>query len=249
MQHRAMKPTIFLFDIDQTLIRTGGAGSRAMDRTFGRLYGLERAFAGIEFAGRTDGAILRECYTRHELHDRDLILEFARFREAYLLDLTDEMPASVCEVLPGVVPLLDALAARPDIALGLGTGNYRDAAEIKLRHVALWDRFLDGGFADDSEQRAEVIGAALRRTRAAAGLNEAGVDAWIIGDSPHDVHAAKANGLRVVGVATGHSSPADLLAAGADIAFVDLSDTEAFLKATLRGPHLSPNPLLLPPHV
>jgi phosphoglycolate phosphatase-like HAD superfamily hydrolase len=223
--------TVFLFDVDLTLLWSGGAGSRAMERTFLQLHGRERAFDGIEFAGRTDGSILRECYVRHGLDDGDLSAAFERFRTSYLTELAAELPGSPCSVLPGVLDLLHALDARDDVALGLGTGNYRDAAELKLRHVDLWHRFLDGGFADDGEQRADVIASAARRTLAAAGLENAEV--WVVGDSPHDVTAAKANGFKVVGVGTGHSAPEDLLAAGADVVFADLGDAAAFLAATL----------------
>src|SRR5712692_3332686 len=115
--------TVFLFDVDLTLLYTGGAGSRAMEHTFLRLHGRERAFEGIEFAGRTDGAILRECYVRHGLGDGDLSAAFERFRTSYLPELAAELPRSSCSVLPGVLDLLQALEARDDVALGLGTGN------------------------------------------------------------------------------------------------------------------------------
>ncbi len=224
--------TIFLFDIDMTLIRTNGSGSRAMDRTFHALYGIPNGFHGMEFAGRTDGAILRDCYTRHSLHDRDLLLEFELFRLRYFEELERDLrTVGGVEILPGVLPLLDLLGHRDDLRLGLGTGNSRTAAELKLRNVALWDRFQDGGFAEDSEDRAEVIATGIRRLRTAS--DPIGTRVWIIGDSPHDVSAGKANGALVVGVATGHSSAAELAAAGADVAMDDLSDVAAFVSQTL----------------
>jgi len=221
--------TIFLFDIDMTLIRTNGAGLRAMNRAIRELYGVEEAFAGIPFAGRTDGAILRDCYLRHALHDGDISPAVQRFREIYFGLLKEELVAGpACDVLPGVPALLDALAERADVRLGLGTGNFRDAAEIKLRHVGLWDYFLDGGFADDSEDRAEVIAQAARRLGHAAGDR-----IWIIGDSEHDVSAGLANGIPVVGVATGNCSIEALTQAGAEVALPDLSDLPGFLALTL----------------
>jgi len=221
--------TIFLFDIDMTLIRTNGAGSRAMTRTFRELYGVDDAFAGIEFAGRTDGAILRDCYVRQALHDGDLAPEFQRFRDMYFDLLKEELSnGPACDVLPGVPALLDALAERSDVRLGLGTGNYRSAAEIKLRHVGIWDYFLDGGFADDSEDRAEVIAEPAGRLGRAAGDR-----IWIVGDSEHDVSAARANGIPVIGVATGHCSAEALAVAGADAVLPDLSDLHEFLTLTL----------------
>ncbi len=226
--------TIVLFDIDLTLIRTNGAGLRAMDRTFLHLYGIPDAFAGMAFAGRTDGAILRDGYVRHALHDRDLLLEFEAFRVRYFVELERELrETGGVDVLPGVVPLLGILQQRRDVRLGLGTGNYRTAAELKLRHVGLWDPFAGGGFADDSEDRAEVIAAGIARLK--AGIAAPVDRVWIVGDSPHDVSAGKANGALVLGVATGRSDREELAAAGADVVMEDLADTAAFLAATLGG--------------
>lgn len=221
--------TLFLFDIDMTLIRTNGAGLRAMDKTFHELYGVSEAFSGIPFAGRTDGAILRDCYTRHALHEADLAVEFGRFRALYFGHLQDHLTSEQrCEVLPGVAALLETLAARPDVRLGLGTGNYRAAAEIKLRHAGLWHYFRDGGFADDAEDRGDLIAAALRRLRTPETAR-----VWVIGDSEHDISAARANAVPVIGVATGNCSLDTLAQAGADIVFSDLADGAAFLARTL----------------
>lgn len=204
-----------------------------MDRTFDRLYGVTGAFAGIEVAGRTDGAILRECYLRQALHAaHELAPEFLRFQALYLDELARTLAAEGgCEVLPGVLPLLDALAARGDVVLGLGTGNYRAAAEIKLTHAGLWQRFLDGGFADDSDDRPAVIAAGLQRL--CERFDGVPTQIWVVGDSPHDVTAAKVNGLKVLAVATGHATVEELLAVGADVALPDLSDLHVVLRHTL----------------
>jgi phosphoglycolate phosphatase-like HAD superfamily hydrolase len=224
-------PTVFVFDIDLTLVHSRGAGLRAMERTFVDLYGVPAAFAGIEFAGRTDGAILRECFLRQALDHLDIALEIERFREIYFGHLGTALASEdLCEVLPGVQHLLDALDARSDVVLGLGTGNFRPAAEIKLRHVDLWHRFRDGGFADDSDDRTEVIAAAIRRLTAYSGPD---ARVWVVGDSYHDVAAAKANGVPMVGVATGHCSTSELAAFGADVALQDLADVQAFIAHTL----------------
>ncbi len=226
--------TIIVFDIDMTLIRTNGAGRRAMNRTFLHLYGIPDAFAGMAVAGRTDGAILRDGYLRHALHDRDLLLEFESFRVRYFAELERELrETSGVDVLPGVAPLLGILRQRPDVRLGLGTGNYKAAAELKLRHVDLWESFAGGGYADDSEDRAEVIAAGIMRLK--HGVDAPSPRVWVVGDSPHDVSAGKANGAFVLGVATGSSDRAELLGAGADVVMDDLSDTAVFLATTLDG--------------
>jgi phosphoglycolate phosphatase len=223
--------TIFLFDIDQTLLRADGLARRTMERVFLELHGVPDAFASVDFAGRTDHAILRDCFALHRPELHELADEFTRFRELYLPYLdADLMAAGGCTVLPGVVPLLDALGRRGDVVLGLGTGNFRAAAALKLGSVGLWERFVDGGFADDTEDRAAMIAAGLQRLR--SGRNDAG-EVWVVGDSPHDISGARANGLRVVAVATGRFSLDLLRALEPDAAFADLSDTDAFLTATL----------------
>ena len=223
--------TIFLFDVDQTLLRADGLARRTMERVFLELHGVPSAFAEVDFAGRTDRAILRDCYGLHRPDLGALEAEFDRFRARYLPYLeADLLAAGGCTVLPGVVPLLDALATRPDVVLGLGTGNFREAAALKLDSVGLWQRFRDGGFADDAEDRAAMIAAGLRRL-------SSGVDGelvgWVVGDSPHDISAARANGLRCLAVATGRFSLDTLTALKPDAAFADLSDTGAFLRTTL----------------
>src|SRR5579875_1959496 len=193
--------TIFLFDIDQTLVRADRLALRTMERVFLELHGVSEAFAAIDFAGRTDRAILRDCYALHGIDVADFEAEIARFHAIYVPYLEADLAAARPPlVLPGVLPLLDALAARPDVRLGLGTGNFRASAALKLGAVGLWERFLDGGFADDGEHRNDVIAAGLRRLR---GDSVEPIDGWIVGDSPHDITAAHANGLRCVAVATG----------------------------------------------
>ena len=222
---------ILIFDIDWTLIHTDGAGSRAMTRVFARLFGLEDAFAAMEFAGRTDGAILRECFGRHSLLDAGYAERLERFHTAYLEALAEELAVRNGGALPGVQLLLEALSVRSDVRLGLGTGNFRDAAELKLRSHGLWSYFLDGGFADDSEDRAEVIAAAIRRLRRAG---EAEVAIYVLGDTIHDIAAAKANGALAIGVATGRTNREALRAAGADLVLDNLVEVEPLLQ--LLGP-------------
>jgi phosphoglycolate phosphatase-like HAD superfamily hydrolase len=227
---------ILLFDVDQTLLWSGGAGSRAMRETFEQLYGIADGFRGIEFSGRTDVAIVRDAMREHGVLDgrpEDFPPELARFQQAYYALL----PAVLQQVeggrvLPGVRELLDALAARRDAArTGLATGNFRQAALMKLRHFRLDHHLDEGGFADDAEDRGELVGIAIRRV--AGGEAVAPADVWVIGDTPLDIAAARANGARALAVATGASSAADLRAAGADEAVDDLSDTARVLELLL----------------
>jgi phosphoglycolate phosphatase len=222
--------TVYLFDIDQTLLRSDGVARAAMERVFYALYDRPRAFDGIDFAGRTDRAILRDAYARYLPHLAGDPAEIARFRDRYVAELATALRDTRVTVLPGVPALLDALEQRPDVVLGLGTGNFRATARLKLGAAGLDGRFVDGGFADDAEERAAVIAAGAQRLlRRIAGR----ATVWVVGDSPHDIAAARANGLYVAAVATGSFSPATLAELRPDALFTDLADTKAFLRATL----------------
>jgi phosphoglycolate phosphatase-like HAD superfamily hydrolase len=218
---------VFLFDIDLTMIRTNGAGSAAMTATMQELAGVEAAFAGVVFAGRTDRALLREALTRCERLDDGFDRFCAAFEERYLVHLAREMEARGGRVLAGVRETIAATTAVPGARLGLATGNFRRAAEIKLRRFDLWRHFEAGGFAEDGEDRAHVVAAAINRT--AEGRAPEAV--FVLGDSTHDVEAARANGAIAIGVCTGDCDEATLRAAGADLVLPDLSDPAMMLRA------------------
>jgi phosphoglycolate phosphatase-like HAD superfamily hydrolase len=114
------------------------------------------------------------------------------------------------------------------------TGNLRTGAELKLRRFGIWDYFAEGGYAEDGERREEIVAAACRRFSARAGRPLEADHFVIIGDTPHDVRAARAHGIRVVAVTTGYFDETALRAAGAAFVVPDLSDTAALL-AYLNG--------------
>lgn len=223
---------LLLFDIDHTLIVSGGAGRAAIAAAVADEFGVRRPLDGMAVDGRTDRAILGEALERAGLaHGPD---EVARLLEAYLARLPAELRARRGRVLPGVPALLDALE-RAGAPLGLATGNVARGAEIKLRHYGLWERFPAGGFGDVSAERAEVVAAAIEAAAAAAGRNGNGAAPApiVIGDTPRDVAAAHAAGARALGVATGKWDEAALRAGGADFTLPDLGDTEAALALLL----------------
>ncbi len=226
-----MEARVFLFDIDLTMIRTNGAGSAAMEATVREMLGVPNAFAGMRFAGRTDRSILREALTRCGRLDDGFDRFCAEFEARYLHHLRRELAARHGVVLPGVPALLDAVAALPGARLGLATGNFRRAAEVKLRHFGLWGRFLGGGFAEDGEERRDLVAAAVARVGAGA---PSPATVYVIGDSTHDVRAAKAHGLVAVGVCTGECPAEELWAAGADLVFPDLAATDEVLSRLLQ---------------
>lgn len=222
-------PAIVLWDIDNTLLYTGGAGSLGMARAFRDLYGVDDAFRRVEFSGRTDTAIFTDAALAHGIAADAVPEELPRFIAAYVDHLRVALvEAAGGRVMPGVTELLEALAQRDDVRQGLGTGNFRRSGELKIRHYAL-DRYFqpfEGGFGEDSQDRAAVIACGIERLRNG---DAAGGPIVVIGDTPHDVTAARANGAYALAVATGRDSVEELLSAGADAALADLSDCERAL--------------------
>jgi phosphoglycolate phosphatase len=222
-------PKLLLFDVDGTLVLTGGAGERAMNRAFAELFGIAHGFEGIPMAGRTDPLIVNDALARARIDAGDGGV--ARFRERYFAMLAEELevPGPRKGMMPGVGPLLDVLEARPDAFLALLTGNYKEAARIKLGHFDLWRYFPCGAFGEDAAERAQLVDIAIRRCRALGAPGVAPDDVIVVGDTPLDVACAKANGVKAVAVATGPYSAAELRESGADVVFEDLSETAPFL--------------------
>ena len=202
--------TILMFDIDGTLSTSQGAGTLAMTRTFRQLWGIENALTGMNFAGRSDSWIVPTALSNQ---GRDCSADdLARFIDAYVPHLGDAVAERNSELCPGVMELLDALADE-DVTMGLGTGNFRRAAEAKLAPMGIWDRFVEGGFGDDAADRTALLAAGLARLRR---LSNDGADAVVIGDTGHDVEAGHAIGAKVVAVRTGYAKPGELGCSGCD---------------------------------
>lgn len=224
-----MTPLI-LWDVDQTLLYTGGAGSLAMRRAFEQLYGIEDGFRRVEYSGRTDWSILKTAMEQHGLLNGGdgFERELARFQKAYYLLLPKTLVEIQGRVMPGVPELLAALAERK-VPQGLATGNFRKAAFMKLDYFGLDGYLSEGGFGDDAEVRSDLVAVAIERM---SNETKPGT-VWVIGDTPLDIQAAHANGALALGVATGQRSVDELRSDGADIALEDLSDTAAAIAALL----------------
>jgi phosphoglycolate phosphatase-like HAD superfamily hydrolase len=196
--------TLVLFDIDGTLISSGRAGIRGMNRSFERLFGVSEALDDLPVAGRTDRAIATEALTRAgQPADNPTV---HRLRDAYCQDLPVALADPAIRprgILPGVVPLLDALAGRPDVVVGLLTGNFASGAAIKLGHFGLWQRFTFGAFGDDHADRRDLVPLAVEAAARAGHPRFSGEAIVVIGDTPMDVDCAHAHGARAVAVATG----------------------------------------------
>ncbi len=205
-----------------------------MTSAFEEIFQIPDAFRGIPMPGRTDSWILSDAAAAHRI-PRDSP-DLLRFRDHYLRHLARELerphpPHMRKGVMPGVRPLLDALAARDDVYLALLTGNYEAAARLKLEHFDLWRYFSCGAFGDDAPDRNGLLPKALAQVHACAGHAIDAADAVIIGDTPLDVACAAAGGARSIGVATGSHTVDELRASGADVVFEDLSDRDAVVDA------------------
>lgn len=231
-----MSDILILWDIDNTLLYTGGAGSLAMRRAYCDLYGIDDAFGRVEFSGRTDTAIFRDAARAHSIDEARLDSEQHRFLDAYLPHLQRALHEVSGGLMPGIAAALEAFAGRRDVRQGLGTGNFRGGGALKLEHYGIADYFpgFPGGFGEDSESRALVIGRAIARM-SNGGRRRPRPRVVVIGDTPHDVTAAHANDAYALAVATGKDSVETLREAGADIALDDLSDLDRLTDAVLQG--------------
>lgn len=219
----AMRPTVLLFDIDGTLVDTGGAGRRSMVGAFLEVTGREDACANIEFAGMTDRAIGREGLCAAGLDPTGALIDAVL--EAYLTRLAREVAASErYRLMPGVVDTLARVAGRARVAVGLGTGNVRRGAYTKLARGSIDQAFSFGGFGCDAEDRAELLAAGARRGATSLGVALESCRVVVIGDTPKDVAAALRIGAECVGVGTGSYAAAELARAGAHHAFDTLED-------------------------
>jgi phosphoglycolate phosphatase len=232
-----MRPTVFLFDIDGTLISTGGAGRRSMEGAFAELFGA-RGVAAIEFsfAGMTDRAIVRNGLRALEDHalERDPA-GIDRVLEAYLGRLADEVRrAETYRVHPGVTSILEWLPKTASAAIGLGTGNVRRGAYAKLARGELHDAFPFGGFGCDAEDRTELLRVGAQRGASALGVPLLECRVVVIGDTPKDVSAAHGIGAECIGVGTGGFEPQALRDLGAHHAFDTLAH-DGVREALLRG--------------
>jgi phosphoglycolate phosphatase len=219
---------ICFLDIDGTLVSTGGAGQAAFVVTLDKDFGIREAkSSGVSFAGRSDRAIAMDLFA---LYGIDPTVEtWQRFRAAYVGRLAEVLPEYKGRVLPGVIPLLGALSARGDTALGLLTGNVHQAAEHKLRHYELWDWFRFGGYGDEHTDRCDIAAAAL--TAGQKHLNgTTHRELVVIGDTPNDVRCGRSIGARCVAVPTGNTSIDVLRAAEPDVLVETLEDIEPILK-------------------
>ncbi len=220
-----------IFDIDCTLVVTGGAGLKAFRRIMEERFGAGGTGpADYRFHGRTDLSIFHDFF-HHATGREASSAEIDGLRKDYLAALPDEMERcrGNYRVLPGVEALLDFLAVR-GVAVGLGTGNLEEAAALKLRPGGLDGRFSFGGYGSDSADRAEVLRMALRRAGGADGAPLDPREALFVGDTTRDIEAARAAGGWVLAVATGIQGVEELAAADCAVPTLEAPAVYEFLR-------------------
>lgn len=222
---------LLLFDVDGTLMRAHGAGSRAMTRAGKAVCGEAFTLEGVTIAGGLDPTIFSDAGRKMGLADPTPFHD--AFREAYFLELAREMVADVPRKphrLPGALELLLQLKPRADLTLALVTGNYQRAIPIKFAAVGLDASLFEfGAFGGDAPTRPELVKLALEKHALRTGQTISPRDALVIGDTPRDVDCAHKNGVPCVSVASGVFSADELHAAGADVVLEGLHEAERFL--------------------
>lgn len=211
-----------LFDIDGTLLVTGGAGAVAWQRAFREIHGIDANIEEHTHTGMTDPEIAEIVF--REVIGRDgSEAERAEAIAGYLSHLADAVNESTgYRVMPGIEDLLPRLAGE-GILLGIVTGNVESAAHIKLARADLNRYFAFGGYGSDSRDRTELTKKALERGGEVSGSPLDPATAFSVGDTPRDVTAGHGAGIRVVGVATGSYTVEELAQAGADWAIEDVT--------------------------
>lgn len=221
---------ILLFDIDGTLILSGGAGIRGMNKAFAELFGAENALNGITVSGMTDKIIFRNACKKSNIVFSEA--NHSNFKEKYIMYLSEEIekPGPNKGMLPGVKDLLNLLQKDSGVKLGLLTGNYARGAKIKLGHFDLDHFFEFGAYGDDEEDRNMLLPYALTRYREKFDHNGFFSSVWVIGDTPKDVECARPHGAKAIAVATGGYGKEELENAEPDAMLTNLVDSRQFLE-------------------
>ena len=223
----AKQKRLLLFDIDGTLIHSGGAGIEALKRALKERFEIEDDLHDIEFAGMTDSGIVMSILKKHKIPAT--AENIAAFLDSYVHCLSSELPRRKGKLLPGVLPLLEKLKTRKHVVLGLLTGNLSRGAHLKLDHYGVWHFFEFGAFADDHHDRNELGAFAQARAKEKHGVEFSADEIDVIGDTPRDIACGKALGARTIAVATGTWSREKLAKHKPDFLIDDFSDVDRLI--------------------
>ncbi|HXD48666.1 MAG TPA: HAD family hydrolase [Gemmatimonadaceae bacterium] len=226
---------LVLFDIDGTILLTDGAGRRAVHRALIEIFGGTGP-DDHRFDGKTDPQIVRELMRLEGHSDARIDASMQTVFDRYVVLLREELDVAgdAVRLMPGVRELLDVLATRSDVVLGLLTGNLVGGAHAKLQAAGIEPSlFRVGAFGSDHEVRGELPAVAQRRARDELRVDIPGRDVVVIGDTPADIDCGRAIGARAIGVATGHYSVDELRRHDPAAVFADLSPTSDVLRAIM----------------
>ena len=225
---------LFLFDVDGTLVTARGAGRRAMAAALEATYGTAGEIERYDFRGKTDRRAVLDILGAAGLSDDAIARDLRRCFARYVAELESLIgDGARVEVLPGVGPLVRALASCEDALVGLLTGNIEGGARVKLTSTGLWPLFRVGAYGCDHADRRALPAIACERARALVGRAVPFDRVTIIGDTPLDIDCARACGARAVAVATGFHAVDDLAAEKPDLLFPSFADLDATLAALL----------------
>jgi phosphoglycolate phosphatase len=223
-----VKVKLLLFDVDGTLLLTGGAGKRAILSTGQKLFG-DTFNADLDTDGKLDTQIYKELGKLNPT----LVMEHRQdeFREAYLKLLEFELSwDNKSFLMPGIMELLNVLRQRPEVTLGVLTGNYGLAAKAKLKAVGLQDEWFPiTAFGDEAVTRPDLVELAMKRYHDLKNEKLEPKEVVVIGDTPKDVACAQAHGCVAFAVATGKWSVEELQATRADVVVDNLKDASKLL--------------------
>ena len=221
------KKRLLLFDIDGTLINSGGAGIEALKCALKERFGIVDGLEDIEIAGMTDSGIIVSILNKHKIPAN--AENVAAFLDSYVHFLSRELPRRKGKLLPGVLELLEKLKSRKHVVLGLLTGNLSRGAQLKLGHYGVWHFFEFGAFADDHSDRNQLGSFARARAKEKHGREFTAEEIDVIGDTPRDIACGKALGARTIAVATGSWSRERLAEHDPDILIDDFSEVQRLI--------------------
>ncbi len=224
---------LLLFDVDGTLLSPGPGARLAFAGALEEVFGTHGAMETYAFDGKLDPLIFVELMRDAGIAEPVIFERLPRALGLYLDRLEAALALDGPPLKPRVAELLERVSEVQGAVLALLTGNVERGARIKLSAAGLWHHFRFGAFGDEAARREDLGPVALARAREATGIDFAGRDCVIIGDSRHDVACGKVIGARTVAVATGRTSPEELRAAGADVVLSDFGDLDAASEAIL----------------
>ncbi|HOW59475.1 MAG TPA: HAD family hydrolase [Candidatus Omnitrophota bacterium] len=229
-----MNKTLLIFDIDGTLLLSGGCGKTALEDAFEEMFGIPSCWGDTVPDGKTDPAIIDAICQKtlnRSLNSEESTRLCERYHHYFRARIKD---SKSYRLMPGVPELLEFLSQRKEFLLALGTGNFEEAGWMKLERGNIHHHFKCGGFASDASKRPDILKTAIRRSEKLAGQPFSKENIYVIGDTLHDVRAARQLDLKSIVVTTGNTPKEDFREAPPDYLLKDLRDRAAFL-ACLSG--------------